>query len=257
MDLGNQVVVVSGGAGLLGRAFCLSIAQAGGIPVIADIDREIGGKVRTEIAEASGNIAIEFFPVDITSRESITCLIETLLEKYHRIDALVNSAYPRNKNYGRKLFNVTYADFSENVSLHLGGYFLMCQQFAQYFTSQGYGNIINIASIYGVIAPRFEIYEKTEMTMPVEYAAIKAGVIHLTKYFAKYLKGKSIRVNSISPGGMQRQQPSLFVEKYSRCCLNKGLLDAEGVCGSLLYLLSEHSRYVNGHNLVVDDGFTL
>ena len=96
----------------------------------------------------------------------------------------MNSAYPRNANYGRKFEDVTYEDFCENIDMGIGGCFLLSQQLVHIFKKQRYGNIINIASIYGVIPPRFEIYEGTEMTMPIEYAAIKAAIIHLTKYFA-------------------------------------------------------------------------
>jgi len=131
------------------------------------------------------------------------------------------------------------------------------QQSAKYFKEHGYGNIINISSIYGVVAPKFEIYDKTTMTMPVEYAAIKSGLIHLTKYMAKYFKGLNIRVNTISVGGIFDQQPAPFLEAYKSCCLNKGMLDKSDIKGTLIYLLSDMSAYVNGQNIIVDDGFTL
>ena len=143
------------------------------------------------------------------------------------------------------------------MNLNLGGYFLTSQQFASYFLQQGHGNIINIASIYGVVAPKFELYENTEMTMPVEYAVIKAGLIHLTKYMAKFFKGKNIRVNALSPGGILDAQPASFLDAYGRACINKGMLDKADLVGSLLYLLSDLSKCVNGQNLIVDDGFTL
>jgi NAD(P)-dependent dehydrogenase (short-subunit alcohol dehydrogenase family) len=126
-----------------------------------------------------------------------------------------------------------------------------------YFQKQGYGNIINISSIYGAMAPKFEIYDNTEMTMPVEYAAIKSGMLHLTKYMAKYFKGKNIRVNAISPGGILNNQPSEFLSKYNQNCSTKGMLDAKDLNGTLIFLLSDMSNYINGQNIVVDDGFTL
>ena len=141
--------------------------------------------------------------------------------------------------------------------MNLGGYFLTSQQFATYFEKQGCGNIINLASIYGVIAPRFEIYDNTPMTMPVEYAAIKSGLIHLTKYMAKYFKRKNIRVNTISLGGIEDKQPEPFLKAYKEFCLNKGMLNAKDISGTVLYLLSDLSEFVNGQNIVVDDGFTL
>lgn len=249
----DKVVIVTGGAGLLGRTFCQAIADNGGIAVVAEYDIAIAEKLCTSLENAS----IVPAQVNITDKNSIKALITTISEKYGRIDALVNSAYPRNKNYGKHFFEVVYSDFCENVGMNLGGYFLTSQQFATYFEKQGYGNIINLASIYGVIAPRFEIYDNTPMTMPVEYAAIKSGLIHLTKYMAKYFKGKNIRVNTISLGGIEDKQPEPFLKAYKEFCLNKGMLDAKDISGTVLYLLSDLSEFVNGQNIVVDDGFTL
>jgi NAD(P)-dependent dehydrogenase (short-subunit alcohol dehydrogenase family) len=153
--------------------------------------------------------------------------------------------------------DVEYSDFCENLGLNLGGLFLTSQQFAKHFQKQGHGNIINIASVYGVIAPKFEIYANTTMTMPVEYAAIKSGVIHLTAYMAKLFKGQQIRVNCISPGGILDQQPRSFLDAYKANSLNKGMLDASDLTGTLVFLLSDNSQYINGQNIVVDDGFVL
>ena len=249
----DKVVIVTGGAGLLGRTFCQAIVDNGGIAVVAEYDIAIAEKLCTSLENAS----IVPAKVNITDKNSIKALITTISEKYGKIDALVNSAYPRNKNYGKHFFEVAYSDFCENVGMNLGGYFLTSQQFATYFEKQGYGNIINLASIYGVIAPRFEIYDNTLMTTPVEYAAIKSGLIHLTKYMAKYFKGKNIRVNTISLGGIEDKQPESFLKAYKEFCLNKGMLNAKDISGTVLYLLSDLSEFVNGQNIVVDDGFTL
>lgn len=251
--LKNKLIVVTGGAGLLGKQFCKDIIEKGGTVIIAEYNLDITNKVRLEFD--SDNVLVE--KMDITSRESIENLINKLHKQFGKIDALVNSAYPRNKNYGQHFFDVTYDDFCENVNMNLGGYFLTSQLFAKYFSKQGYGNIVNISSIYGVIAPKFEIYDNTSMTMPVEYAAIKAGLQHLTKYMAKYLKGKNIRVNSISLGGLEDGQPIDFLMAYKKSCLNKGMLDARDISGTLIYLLSNLSEFVNGQNIIVDDGFTL
>ncbi len=251
--LKSKVIVVTGGAGLLGREFCKSIAENGGIAIMAEYNVELAHKVQAELQ--SENIFVE--QINITDKQSIEFLLERVSKKFGHINGLVNSAYPRNKNYGRHFFDVKYDDFCENVGMNLGGYFLCSQLFANFFYKQGYGNIVNISSIYGVIAPRFEIYDDTIMTTPVEYAAIKSGLIHLTKYMAKYFKGKNIRVNNISLGGLEDKQPESFLEAYKSHCLNKGMLDAKDISGTLVYLLSDLSEFVNGQNIVVDDGFTL
>ena len=253
--MSKKIIVVTGGAGKLGKIFCQAICDNGWVPVVADNDFDQAKLFSNELE----NRGAECIPMHINIADPISVneLIRMVDKIYGRVDAVVNNAYPRNANYGRRLEDVEYIDFCENLNMHLGGYFLVAQQFARYFSNQGSGNIINIASIYGVMAPRFEIYGATNMTMPVEYAAIKSAVIHLTRYFANYYKKNGIRVNSISPGGIIDGQPETFIRNYSREAGSKGLLDQVDVAGSLVYLLSDASRYVTGQNIIVDDGFSL
>ncbi len=254
--LKNKVIIITGGCGLLGKESIRAVASKGGVGIIADINSELGIREKKEISKTAG-LSVDFVRLDINSKTSVKESIYKISKKYGRIDALVNSAYPRNTNYGRDFFNVEYNDFCENLNIHLGGYFLSSQQYAKYFKEQGWGNIINIASIYGVIAPRFEVYKGTKLTVPVEYAVIKSALIHLTKYMAKYLRGTNIRVNSISPGGIYDKQPKTFVNAYNSYSLSKGMLDKKDLTGTLLFLLSEDSKYINGQNIIVDDGYTL
>ena len=252
----GKVIVVTGGAGTIGRSICRGIADNGGIVVVADIDLPRADYLARQLCEDfSGRGDAEL--LDITNKDSICRLLSSLLNKYGHVDAVVNNAYPRNRSYGRKLENVSYEDFCENVNVHLGGYFLVAQQFCRLFGEQGHGNVINMASIYGAIAPRFSVYDGTPMTMPVEYAAIKSAVIHLTRYFAQYYKGSGIRVNCLSPGGIFADQPAGFLDAYNGQCATKGMLAPEDLLGALLFLLSDESKYMTGQNLIVDDGFSL
>lgn len=255
--LSNKNIVITGGAGLIGKAFVKAIINNSGRVIIADIDINNSKKVCDELRQELDTVNIDVIQMDITNKGLIQKCISDLDKKFGKIDGLVNNAYPRNKNYGKHFFDVEYDDFVENLGLNLGGYFLTSQQFAKYFQEQGFGNIINISSIYGVIAPKFDIYEGTSMTMPPEYAAIKSGLIHLTGYMANYFSGKNIRVNSISPGGIFDGQDENFLNAYRQKCLNKGMLDAEDLQGALVFLLSDSSKYINGQNIIVDDGFTL
>ena len=254
--LREKVVVITGGAGLLGSAFSRAVADNGASLVVADQDASAIERLLESLppqarSHSTGEV------VDISRTESVTALIRRVQGLYGRIDAVVNNAYPRNANYGRRMEDVTYGDFCENVSMHLGGYFLVAQQFGLCFREQGHGNIVNMSSVYGVIAPRFGVYEGTSMTMPVEYAAIKSAVIHLTRYFAQCLKDDGVRVNSISPGGIFNNQPDEFVRRYNSACGKKGMLSAEDVAGALVFLLSDMSQSMTGQNLIVDDGFSL
>jgi len=123
---------------------------------------------------------------------------------------------------------------------------------------QKYGNIINIGSIYGFTAPKFEIYDETEMTTSVEYAAIKGAIINLTKYLASYLGKYNIRVNCISPGGVFDNQPKSFVKKYSqKVLLGERMANVDDLTGSLLFLLSDGLKYITGQNIIVDGGWSV
>lgn len=255
--LTDKVVVITGGAGLLGRAFCEAVVASNATCIIADINEENGTVAINGIKAKHPAARIYFQQLDINSKESILTLIESVQKQFGRVDAIVNNAYPRNRSYGKHFFDVAYDDFCENVNINLGGYFLVSQQFAGFFIKQGFGSIVNISSIYGVVPPRFEVYDGTSMTTPVEYAVIKSGLIHLTKYMAKYLKGKNIRVNAISLGGIEDKQPESFLNSYKTHCLNKGMLNPADICGTLLFLLSDASTFINGQNIIVDDGFTL
>ena len=241
---------------MIGRAIVAGIAAKGGVAIAADIDVSAAARVAEDV-QCGAPGSVESAELDITNKQSIIALIEDLVQRHGRIDAVVNNAYPRNKNYGRRLEDVTYEDFCENLNCHLGGYFLVAQQFCKMFKAQGYGNLVNMSSIYGSIAPRFEVYDGTSMTMPVEYAAIKSAVVHLTKYFAQYFKGTGIRVNCLSPGGILANQHSDFLNAYNAHCASKGMLAPEDVVGALLFLLSDESRFITGQNLFVDDGFSI
>ena len=257
-NLKGKTIVITGGAGLLGSAFSKACAEYDANAVVVDIDEEKAYKLTEQIKKETGNNNIIFQKCDITNTNDIQNLIDTTLNKSGKIDALVNNAYPRNKNYGRKFEDVSYEDFCENGNMHLGGYFLITQQVAKVMMKQNYGNIINIASIYGFSAPKFEIYEGTDMTTPVEYAAIKGAIINLTKYLASYLGRYNIRVNAISPGGVFNNQPESFVKKYSeKVVLGRRMENTDDIVGVLIFLLSDASKYITGQNIVVDGGFTL
>jgi len=246
----NKTIVIIGGAGLLGREFVkITLRKQANVVVIDNCTKNYWHKLKIS--------GVYFLSSDITSVKSVNASIEKIVNKLGGIDALVNTAYPKNQNLGRHFFDVDINDFNENVLMHLGGYFLTNQLFAKYFKKQGHGNIINIASIYGVIPPKFDIYKGTKMTTPVEYALIKAGIIHLTKYMAKYLQGSNIRVNSISPGGILNKQPKNFINNYKNESLNKGMLSKSDINGTVVFLLSNESLYINGQNIIVDDGFSL
>lgn len=254
--LAGKTVVIVGGAGLIGQAFADGLLRHAAKLVVADLDLERCHAVCDQLVQIIPGASIMPESVDITSKESLRGLIHRVMQTHGKVDAVVNNAYPRNRQYGRRLEQVEYADFCENVSLHLGGYFLSTQQFAEQFKVQGFGHVINISSIYGSVAPRFDIYDGTPMTMPVEYAAIKSALQHLSLYFMRYYKGTTLRFNCLSPGGILDQQPEAFLQAYKKYSQSKGMLKPEDMVGTLVYLVSDLSACVNGQNIIVDDGWS-
>jgi NAD(P)-dependent dehydrogenase (short-subunit alcohol dehydrogenase family) len=200
-----------------------------------------------------------FIEADITNEESLKKAIASLESKKIEIDHVINCAYPRTQSYGAKLEDVTVNSFNENVSVHLGGYFNVMKQFGFYFEKRKKGSVISFASVYGVVAPRFDIYEGMPFTMPVEYAAIKSAIIHLNLYMAKFFKGKGVRFNIISPGGIYDNHDSKFVKNYGKYSLSNepGMLDPADILGILNLLTSDAGKKFNGQNLIVDEGWVL
>lgn len=256
--LTNKTIIITGGAGLIGSAFSKACAESDANVIIVDIEGNKGNDLVETLIKETKNNNIVFQKCDITNVSDIQSLIDMVLGKFDKIDALVNNAYPRNKNYGKKYEDIDYIDFCENVDMHLGGYFLMTQQVAKVMMKQKYGNIINMASIYGFAAPRFEIYDGTEMTVPAEYAAIKGAIINLTRYLASYLGKYNVRVNAIAPGGVFDNQPESFVREYSnKVPLGNRMANVDDLTGVLIFLLTDASKYITGNNIIVDGGWSL
>jgi NAD(P)-dependent dehydrogenase (short-subunit alcohol dehydrogenase family) len=255
--LTGKTTLIIGGAGLIGSSFAHRILEEGGAVILADRDIQRGKILAKELSAKHPNVTTVFLAVDSCDSNSVRKLIQDAQSVTGRIDALVNAGYPRGPQYGARLEDVTYDNFCANVSMQLGSSFVTSQQFALFFKRQGHGNIVNLSSIYGVVAPRFDIYESSSMTMPVEYAVVKSGLLHLNKYLARYFGGTGIRFNCISPGGILDGQPQTFLDRYNAYGLSKGMLDAKDIGGALVFLLSDDSRYINGQNIIVDDGWTL
>ncbi|WP_417448335.1 oxidoreductase [Idiomarina abyssalis] len=252
--LNNKTVLVAGAGGLLGSRLVSGILEQGAKVIAADINVE---KIKVSLAALNIDVdspLIKLLALDITNEDNV----KSLFSDGSHIDGAVNSTYPRNKDYGAHFFDVTLESFNENLSLHLGSSFVFSQQCAAYFTKHRKPfSLVNISSIYGVVAPDFSIYKNTRMTMPVEYAAIKSALLHLNKYVAKYVSDSRFRINCVSPGGIYDNQPKEFLAAYRSNTHGAGMLDVESVVGSVLFLLSDQSAYVVGQNIIVDDGFSL
>lgn len=246
----GKVAVVTGGLGLIGKKIVKGLHNAGAKVYIADIKKEGFSK----IAKKRG---VKYISMDVTLEDSVKKAFKQIRKENNKIDILVNCAYPRTKDWAVKFENVPFDSWKDNVNNHLGGYFLCCRQAAEIMKMQKSGSIINFGSIYGMVAPDFGVYAGTEMTMPAAYAAIKAGVIALTKYIAVYYARFNIRANVISPGGIFNNQDKRFVKQYSGKTPLGRMGYPEDIIGAAIFLASGASEYLTGHNLVIDGGWTI
>lgn len=252
--LSNKTIFVAGAGGLLGSQIVKGALDQGANVIAADINSE---KMQTLLMSLNIDMdasSLKLLEMDITDEDSV----KDLFSKLDNVNGAVNATYPRNSTYGAHFFDVTLSSFNENLSMHLGSAFLFSQQCAAYFNKNKEPfSLVNISSIYGVVTPDFSIYENTPMTMPIEYAAIKSGLLHINKYISKYINNSSFRINAVSPGGIFDSQPKPFLKAYKDKTMGAGMLDVSDIIGSVLFLLSDQSKYMVGQNLIVDDGFSL
>ena len=253
LTLEEKVVLITGATGRLGSAFSHSIVEAGGRVFLVDLN-EIKGE---ELAKMLGKENVPFLAEDITTLNGIQEGIAACVSKFGKVDAVIHAAYPHSVGWGASLENLKPEHLFEDLNKQLGGAILLSQQVIKQFQQQGFGQLIHISSILGIAAPKFEHYEATSMHSPIEYSAIKSGIISITRWLAKRYRQQNIRVNCISLGGLLDQQPESFLERYQASCNSKGMLDAQDVAGAILFLLSEQSAFITGQNIIIDDGWSL
>jgi NAD(P)-dependent dehydrogenase (short-subunit alcohol dehydrogenase family) len=243
MRLKDKVIIITGGSGLLGKEMIKYLKTQGAININADINRD-------ENADAI------FIKTDVTDEMSVSNLFKTVIDKFGKIDGLINNAYPRTKDWGVKFESILLDSWKKNIDLQLNSIFYLCQQALQYMQVYKSGSIVNIASIYGIVGPDFSVYENTGMTMPAAYSAIKGGLINFTRYLASYVGKHNVRVNCVSPGGIFDNQHSSFVSRYEKKVPLRRMGTPSDIAPAVGFLLSDESTYITGHNLVVDGGWT-
>ena len=244
MKLDNHsIYVVTGGNGLLGKAIICEIRNNGGIGISVDISHETD---------------LEKFTVkaDLTKVIEINKAIEYIESNYGVIRGWVNNAYPRTKDWGTDFLQLNEESLKQNVDWQLNSYIMCCQSIISHMLNQRKGSIVNMASIYGVVGNDFSIYEGTNIIPPSPYSAIKGGLINFTRFLASRFGANGIRVNSVSPGGIFDNQNEKFVNAYSQKVPLKRMGNPEDIAPAVVFLLSDESSYITGHNLVVDGGWT-
>ena len=249
----KKTIIVTGGAGRIGSALAADLVKHGHKVLLGDINNSKLLKIKKKI----NSKIIETFQGDLTTKNNIDRFIKFGVKKFKNIHAAVHCSYPTSKKWGARLEDLEEVHLKNDLQNQLGGSIIFSQRILKYFLKQKRGNLILISSIQGIQAPKFNHYKNLSMTSPIEYSAIKSGIISVTKYLSKYYKNKNIRVNCVSPGGIKDNQPKLFTKRYRQSCNSKGLLDGEDISKLILFLLSDKSKYIMGQNLIIDDGWSL
>jgi len=249
----KKTIIVTGGAGRIGSALAADLVKHDHKVLLGDINNSKLLKIKKKINSKN----IETFQGDLTTKNNIDRFIKFGVKKFKNIHAAVHCSYPTSKKWGARLEDLEEIHLKNDLQNQLGGSIIFSQRIMKYFLKQKKGNLILISSIQGIQAPKFNHYKNLNMTSPIEYSAIKSGIISITKYLSKYYKNKNIRINCVSPGGIKDNQPKLFTKRYRQSCNSKGLLDGEDISKLILFLLSDKSKYITGQNLVIDDGWSL
>lgn len=243
MKLDNKILLVTGGSGLIGREIIKDIKLRGGTPINLDVN-------------CSNDLIAGQWNCDITSDKSIVDTVEIVHKHFGRIDGLVNNAYPRTKDWGSSFESTDPDSWRMNVDWQMNSYFVFMQKVIPIMKMQKIGSIINMGSIYGVVGNDFTVYENTKMGAAAAYAAIKGGLINLTRHLASLYGANNIRVNCVSPGGIFDNQDPIFVAAYTKKVPMKRMGNPDDIAPVVSFLLSEDSKYITGQNIIVDGGWT-
>lgn len=241
----------------MGEQYADGLSQAGAHVILADINYS---KVKLIEETLKSKYITKPFAVklDITDKKSIKKMIDLVLRKYSKIDVLINNAVNQGNT---KLRTTDFVDLPQSswenaIKVNLTGMFLCCQEVGKVMLKQKKGVIINISSTYGLVAPDQRIYGKSGQNSAIFYAATKSAVLNFTRYLASYWNSKGIRVNTLTPGGVEKGQDPEFIRKYSEKTMLGRMARKDEYVGAILFLASDASSYMTGSNLIIDGGWT-
>ena len=254
-SLNDRIALVTAGAGpQFGSSLSEGLAEAGATLITASRslqrNEEFAATLREQGYDAHG------LQLDISDVDSIRRLHDEIIERFGRLDILVNSALARDGHAGGGFEELTADHCQRSAAGDFTGLFEICRTFIPDMVKQNRGSIINISSIYGVVANDPNIYLGTDMKQPPTYNFVKAGMINFTRYLACYYGKQGVRANCISPGGYFNDQPGPFLDEYTKRVPVGRMLNNDDIKGAVVYLASDASEYVTGENLMVDGGWT-
>lgn len=254
--LDDKVVVLTGAAGIIGTEVVARFLEAGARVFALDRQQDL---LRERLG--ASHDALLTCEADVSSRTSLEAAFELLSQRWGVPHVLINNAATKSENFFEPFETFPVEDWNEVMAVNLTGAMLSAQVFGGAMATRGGGSIVNTLSIYGIVAPDQRIYEGSEylgraINTPAIYSASKAGLWGLTKYLATYWGHRGVRVNAVTPGGVFSGQNDTFVENYSRRTPLGRMAGADDMAHAMRYLASDASKYMTGHNLVVDGGWT-
>jgi NAD(P)-dependent dehydrogenase (short-subunit alcohol dehydrogenase family) len=265
-DLSGRVYLITGAGGYLGVRHAEAILEANGIPVINDIHKDRIAQTISHLQAQFGNPPMLGVQADITDKRKVEVMVQKILAKFGRIDGLVNNAAKNPKMTGDSsnepstFENFPLENWTSDLAVGLTGAFLCAQACGRTMAERGGGVIINVSSDLGVIAPDQRVYLKPgqkpgeQSYKPVSYSVVKGGLVMLTAYLATYWADRNIRVNTLSPASVYNNQDWNLVENISRRVPLGRMSHPDEFKGALIFLLSDASSYMTGHNLILDGG---
>jgi 3-oxoacyl-[acyl-carrier protein] reductase len=243
--LKEKVSIVTGAGRGIGRGIALRFAREGAKVAVVDLNQVLADKTALEITQAGGeSLACQ---ADVSSNTDVGRFVTDTLQRYGGLDILVNNA---GIGGSKTCLDTTQADWDRMVAVNLKSVFLVCRRVIPAMLERGGGKIINIASMYGMLAS----------VHTLAYSASKAGVISITRQLAVDYSGKQINVNSISPGLIETEMTRSKIENPE---IMQRFLDdiplgrhgsPEDLAGAAVFLASPDADFITGHNLVVDGG---
>lgn len=267
-ELRNKTVLITGGAGILGRRIVRSLLDNGGRVAIVDVNAEVlvaftaelEREGRTDAARGPGRWSAH--AVDITDLAALRELQQHLRTVWGDIDVLINNAAAKSPNFFAPFHEFPLQDWEMVFETNVTAAMQCCQVFGHAMAERGEGSIINTLSIYGIVAPDQRIYEGSiyegrAINTPAVYSASKAALWGLTKYLAAYWGARNVRVNAVTPGGVESGQNDTFKMRYAARVPMGRMARAEELPGAFVYLASDAASYVTGQNICVDGGLTV
>jgi len=250
-SLKGKCAIVIGGAGKIGLPMSEALLEAGATVYIASRSKEnyktIIEKFKQKGLDAKG------ITLDQSNEKSVNKSIKIIKDDGHSPDILINCGYSRPmKNF----FHDSVENWDKSMEVNARGIFITCRAFGNEMALSRGGSIINISSIYGMVAPNMNIYENLDFETEPDYPFIKGGIISFSKYLSSYYAKSNVRVNCVSPGGFFNNQPKLFIDNYTSKTLSGRMANHDDMKGVAVFLASEASSYITGSIITVDGGFT-